>query len=109
MKQSIASAFKLYSYLRTPALSPISAGAKAAFYILSAVPEWLVTSLYLSINLNFAFDIEEGKRREKAEKAMKKNGGRAAASDEMVLNEVHQRGADGQGFEDARYFEAAKV
>jgi len=70
--QSIASAYKIYVYERTPTPSITAVSGKVAFYFLSALPELLVTALYLSVNLNSVFDIEEGKMRDKIEKAMKK-------------------------------------
>lgn len=49
-----------------------SHGTKAGFYLLSALPEWIITTIYFSVNLNDLFDIRESKWKDKVEKKMKK-------------------------------------
>jgi hypothetical protein len=49
-----------------------SHGAKAAFYFLSALPEWIVTAVYFSVNLNELFNLREAAWKKKVQKKMKK-------------------------------------
>ncbi|KAM0754320.1 hypothetical protein T439DRAFT_284912 [Meredithblackwellia eburnea MCA 4105] len=69
---SISSAYRLFLYEHSPSPNPVGSGTKAAFYLLSSVPEVVVSILYISLNLNTAFEIPEGRRKEKAIKEMKK-------------------------------------
>ncbi|GAA5874060.1 hypothetical protein JCM1840_006131 [Sporobolomyces johnsonii] len=62
--------YKLVIYAHPP--SPISTGSKVAFYFFFALPEWLVDLAYFGINLQETFDIAEGTRKEKWEKAARK-------------------------------------
>lgn len=68
--QVIPNVYKLVSSLNPP--SPISHGAKAAFYLLSALPEWIVTTIYFSVDLNALFGVRESNWKDKVEKKMKK-------------------------------------
>lgn len=70
--QSIASSYRLYLYIHTPSPSLISWRSKLAFYLLSTLPELLVTVLYLAVDLNATFDMIEGRKREVVERRMKK-------------------------------------
>ncbi|ORY68033.1 hypothetical protein BCR35DRAFT_308222 [Leucosporidium creatinivorum] len=90
---SIASAYKIYIYVKTPTPSITAVSGKVAFYFLSALPEFLVTALYLSVNLNDMFDIEEGRKRDKIEKAMKKGtytGGEGWEKQEQGFGGQHE-------------------
>ncbi|KAM0745804.1 hypothetical protein T439DRAFT_384601 [Meredithblackwellia eburnea MCA 4105] len=69
---TISSAYRLFLYEHSPSPNPVGSGTKAAFYIFSSIPEMIVSILYVSLNLNVAFDIPEGRRKEKAIKEMKK-------------------------------------
>lgn len=60
---SVVSIYKIVLYERTPPPSPVHTGTKVGFYLLVALPEYLVTVLFLSINLNTSFEIDETKRR----------------------------------------------
>lgn len=53
-------------------VSPISNGAKAGFYLLNSLPELVCTALYLAVDLDALFDVNEGVWKEKVEKRMKK-------------------------------------
>lgn len=53
-------------------VSPISNGAKAGFYLLNSLPELVCTALYLVVDLDALFDVNEGVWKEKVEKRMKK-------------------------------------
>jgi hypothetical protein len=46
--------------------------AKVAFYLLSALPEWIVTAIYFSVDLNALFDLREAAWKKKVQKKMKK-------------------------------------
>ncbi|GAA5966643.1 hypothetical protein JCM21900_001959, partial [Sporobolomyces salmonicolor] len=62
--------YKLVIYAHPP--SSLSTGSKAAFYVFFSLPEWLVTLAYFGINLEETFDVAEGTRKEKWEKAARK-------------------------------------
>ncbi|GAA5919015.1 hypothetical protein JCM1841_002692 [Sporobolomyces salmonicolor] len=66
----VPSAEKLALYASPP--SSVSAGSKAAFYCLSSLSEYLITLLYLGVNLEAEFDIREGAREEKWDKQARK-------------------------------------
>ncbi|GAA5852716.1 hypothetical protein JCM8547_002600 [Rhodosporidiobolus lusitaniae] len=66
----IPNIYKLDTSLHPP--SPLSAGTKVGFYLLSALPELVVILIYLSTNLNDLYDIPEGRWKHKVEKMMRK-------------------------------------
>ncbi|KAK4696540.1 hypothetical protein P7C70_g8359, partial [Phenoliferia sp. Uapishka_3] len=68
---SVSSIYRIVLYERH-APNPINVDTKIAFYFLFALPEALVAASYLSINLNAAFNIEEGRDKERISKEMKK-------------------------------------
>lgn len=70
---SISSGYKLYIYEKSPAVSPVAAGAKVAFYCLSALPEALATALFLGVNIVELCDVRGGQAKNKESKAMRKD------------------------------------
>ncbi|GAA5828399.1 hypothetical protein JCM11251_006227 [Rhodosporidiobolus azoricus] len=62
--------YKLVTSLHNPSM--LSSGTKAAFYLLSALPEFLALVAYLSINLNDWYDLKEAGWKQKVKKMMKK-------------------------------------
>ncbi|GAA5949909.1 hypothetical protein JCM21900_005517 [Sporobolomyces salmonicolor] len=70
----VPSAYKLALYASPP--SSVSAGSKAAFYCLASLPEYVVTLLYLGVNLEAEFDLREGARKEKWDKQARKGEAR---------------------------------
>jgi hypothetical protein len=68
--QTLASAYKIVISSSSPP-NPTHVGTKVALYLLSALPEVVVTMLYLSINVKRVFNIDEGDRKKRTEKEMK--------------------------------------
>jgi hypothetical protein len=68
--QVIPNLYKLVTALHPPSMT--SHGAKAAFYLLSALPEWFATAIYFSVNLNALFNLREAAWKKKVQKTMKK-------------------------------------
>ncbi|GAA6027804.1 hypothetical protein JCM8097_001726 [Rhodosporidiobolus ruineniae] len=66
----IPNVYKLVVSLHPPGM--FSVGTKTAFYLLSALPEWLAIVLYFSVNLNDLFAVQETSWKDKVEKKMKK-------------------------------------
>ncbi|BGP38759.1 hypothetical protein JCM10450v2_002713 [Rhodotorula kratochvilovae] len=66
----IPSLYRLITTLHTP--SPLAPGAKAAFYLLSSLPEWLCVAFLLGVDIAALFDIAEGRRKARVAKKMKK-------------------------------------
>lgn len=69
--QTIASLYKVVLY-EASSPNPLHAGTKVAFWICSAVPEALATALLFSVNLVTEFDLVNGRKKAKFEKACKK-------------------------------------
>jgi hypothetical protein len=94
--QVIPNLYKLVTSLHPPSLT--STGAKTAFYLLSAVPEWAVTTIYFSVDLNVLFGIRESRWKDKVEKKMKK--GKWPAGIGYVGEEEYKR-IDGSNYNEA--------
>ncbi|GAA5876007.1 hypothetical protein JCM1840_006244 [Sporobolomyces johnsonii] len=95
--QIIPSAYKLAIYAAPP--SPVSAGSKAVFYCLFSLPEFVVTLLYLGVNLEVEFDVREGARKEKWDKDARKGGAVGLYVSEKEVQGVGM-GEIGQGDEE---------
>jgi len=68
--QVIPSVYRLVTTISPPSLS--SCGAKAAFYLLSALPEWLCVAVLLGAHLERLFAVHEGAWKDKVAKEMRK-------------------------------------
>ncbi|KAI5480869.1 hypothetical protein MNV49_006678 [Pseudohyphozyma bogoriensis] len=66
----MSSIYKIVIY--THPTSFFSDGAKAAFYCLSCLPEFLATAMLFAINLNDAYEIKAATQKEKDNKKMRK-------------------------------------
>lgn len=66
----IPSAYRIVLYTG-PVPGEEHVGTKVAFYCLFSLPEFLVATLYVSVNLNDAFEIPAGREKEKVQKQMK--------------------------------------
>ncbi|GAA6014190.1 hypothetical protein JCM10207_006127 [Rhodosporidiobolus poonsookiae] len=66
----IPNIYKLVISVHSTAL--YGSGLKAGFYLLSALPEWLVCLAFFAFNLNDMFSIREGAWKQKVEKKMRK-------------------------------------
>ncbi|GAA5841024.1 hypothetical protein JCM9279_001292 [Rhodotorula babjevae] len=66
----IASIYRLVTTISPPSVS--SRDAKAAFYLLSALPEWLCVAVLLGANLERLFAVQEGAWKDKVAKKMRK-------------------------------------
>lgn len=68
--QAIATVYKLVVGLHP--VSPISRGAKAAFYLFNSLPELLCTTFYFAFDLDALFDVNEAVWKHQVEKKMDK-------------------------------------
>lgn len=78
-------------------VSPVSRGAKAAFYLLNSLPEWICTTLYFAFDLDALFDVNNGEWKHKVAKRMEdgkwegpymsKDAYRAASADRLPLED----------------------
>ncbi|GAA6027802.1 hypothetical protein JCM8097_001725 [Rhodosporidiobolus ruineniae] len=66
----IPNIYKLVVALHPP--SQLGAGTKTAFYLLSALPEWLAVALYYSLNLNSTFALRETSWKDRVKGMMRK-------------------------------------
>jgi len=69
---SVCSGYRIFIYEKSPAVSAISVSTKSGFYCLSALPEFLVTAIYVGFNVVELCDVREGVAKEKESKAMRK-------------------------------------
>ncbi|GAA5911146.1 hypothetical protein JCM6882_006587 [Rhodosporidiobolus microsporus] len=91
----IPNIYKLVTSVHPPTL--VSSGTKAAFYLLSALPEFLAIVLYLSVNLNDWFGLPAASWKEKVEKKMRK--GKWPSGMAYVEKEDYERIQGGRGVE----------
>lgn len=54
-------------------ISPVSQGGKLGFYLLSCLPEFLCTAVYLGVDLEATFEINEGPWKRRAQRKMRKD------------------------------------
>ncbi|GJN87543.1 hypothetical protein Rhopal_000497-T1 [Rhodotorula paludigena] len=96
----IPSIYKLDITLHPP--SSFSASSKATFYCLSALPEWILVTVYLGVDLESLFAVKEGQWKERVAKKMRKGKwtGPYVARDEFEMHETRADGVQRTAWED---------
>lgn len=85
---TLASAYRLELYANDHVPDSLHRGTKIAFYLLSALPEFVATMLFVAFDLNMEFDIPAARRRKREAKAMRKNGGVWSEADSHTMESV---------------------